>query len=460
MRRDDGKIGRRRFCALSAGAALTGAAVSQAHGVPRLPAKKEEAAEPTIRKCNRLGRTGFNVSDIALGFTRISDPDVVRYAFDHGVNLFDTAEAYGSGKAERIIGQAMPHLDRKNLFIVTKLVLKRKESKESIVRRLGKCLERLKTGYVDALYMHSVKDLATINHAGFHQAVKELRAAGKVRFCGISSHGPKGKKGDSMERVLCAAAEDGRFDLMLLVYNHLNAAPGEKILAACKAKQVGATLMKVSPAVVKLPPVIDPKALTRGQQAIVEIMARRKGVDHARATANLVERFAKKRAELLKKKAKIDAFIARHQTKNRAQLAWKSVQWALRNPDAHCVCVSMNSFDMVNEYVSLSGRPLSFLGARALHRHAAAEGAGHCRVGCAACADACPRALPVSTIMRYTYYFQQQRRQEHAMQKYAAISDGDDLCRGCDGSPCRGACPHGVDVQLQLAFAHRMLSHS
>jgi len=469
---DDNKIARRRFITVGAGAALTGAVAGCAHAPPptsaKEPAAKEPepaaqdkpAAAPKIAKFNRLGRTGFQVSDISMGCGRIAEPDVVRYAFDHGVNFLDTAETYGNGDSERTIGAAMPNLKRKELFIITKLVLKPDEAAASIVQRLGKCLERLKTGHVDALYMHSVTDLAMINHAGFHQAVKELRAAGKVRFCGISSHGPRAKKGDSMEKVLCAAAADGRFDLMLLVYNYLNAEAGQKVLSACKAKDVGATLMKVSPAVLKLP-TLDPEALTDEQEQLVAMLAGR-GKDRAAAIAYMQKRYAYARARQGKRQGDVDAFVTRHGVKTEDDLAHRSVQWTLRNPDAHTVCVSMPDFDALNAYLPLSGNPLTTAGVQALERDAAMAARAHCRVGCAACAEACPRALPASTVMRYTYYFQQQRRQKLAMQKYSALTGGSDAapCDGCDGRPCLGSCPHGVDVQLQLAVAHKLLTLS
>ena len=73
-----------------------------------------------------------------------------------------------------------------------------------------------------------------------HHLAEEMtrfKAEGKLKYAGVSSHGPRGS-GDSMERVLCAAAEDGRFDLMLLVYNFMNREAGEKILKACKKNNV------------------------------------------------------------------------------------------------------------------------------------------------------------------------------------------------------------------------------
>ena len=476
---DEKKIARRRF--LTAGAALTGAVTLAGCAHTRAPAdpgpkpdppppeaaeqpadgdaeepEDEDAGEAKIRKYNRLGRTGFQVSDISMGCGRIAEPDVVRYAFDHGINYLDTAETYGNGDSERTIGEAMPNLRREELFISTKLVLKPNEAAASIVQRLGKCLERLKTEHVDALYMHSITDKAMLNHAGFHKAFKELRAAGKVRFCGVSSHGPRGEKGDSMEDVLCAAAADGRFDLMLLVYNYLNHAAGQKVLDACKAKDVGVTLMKTAPALLTLP-TLDPKALTDEQEMLVKLLAGR-GMNRKAAIAYMQKRYTRMRTEQGKRQGDVDSFVARHGVKTEDDLAHRSVQWVLRNPDVHTVCVSLPDFDALNAYLPLSARALTVAELRQLEHHAAASSNLHCRVGCTDCAGACPRSLPASTIMRYSYYFQQQGREKLAMQKYAALAGGSDPCAGCDGRPCSGACPHGVDVQLQLSVAHRLLS--
>jgi RNase P/RNase MRP subunit p30 len=50
-----------------------------------------------------------------------------------------------------------------------------------------------------------------------------------------------------MDKVLQAAAEDGRFDVMLFVYNFLQQEQGQRVLKACKENNVGATLMKTNP---------------------------------------------------------------------------------------------------------------------------------------------------------------------------------------------------------------------
>ena len=448
-----GRLPRRLF--LGAGAAgLTGALAACG---PRPPAVETPASveAPRVRGHRVLGRTGFSVSDIGLGCTRLEEPAVLRHACDRGVNFIDTAERYGNGGAERALGEAMPYLDRKKLFIVTKLKVRPDETEQSIRQRYAACLQRMRTPHADALYLHAVSDAALVKHLGFHAAVKKLKADGKLRFAGISSHGPRHQKGDPMERVLLAAAEDGRFDLMLMVYNFLNRAPAERVMAACKARNLGVTLMKVTPAALR-PLSFDPNhPAPEHQRALKHFKSR--GKTHEQAVAELQQRLVHMRAKLKRHKPALDAFLKRHGVRTRQQLETASVQWALRNKDAHTVCVSMADFDKVDRMVPVSGAPLSTAGATFLHDYAAAHGGSHCRHGCTACARACPAGVPVSTVMRYAYYFAQPQRQKLAMQKYLALgADNAAACVGC-AAPCGDACPHGLAIQAQLMTAHELL---
>ena len=60
----------------------------------------EEKPKAVITNFRKLGRTGFDVSDINMGGTRVKDANVYRYAYDHGVNYFDCAEVYFRGEGE------------------------------------------------------------------------------------------------------------------------------------------------------------------------------------------------------------------------------------------------------------------------------------------------------------------------------------------------------------------------
>lgn|GEM_PF-5219571 len=76
--------------------------------------------EGKIKQYRILGRTGFLVSDIAVGYGPTSS-DIVRVAYDKGISYFDTGEPYGNGDAERQIGKVMQIMERKNIWITTKL---------------------------------------------------------------------------------------------------------------------------------------------------------------------------------------------------------------------------------------------------------------------------------------------------------------------------------------------------
>jgi uncharacterized protein len=467
---DRPQVPRRQFLAAGgAGAAalIAGCATTPPpQPAPLAPRPAAAAAQPVdasppagkarIRAFRTLGRTGFRVSEVSLGCGRISDPNLVRYAYDRGVNFFDTAEGYGSGDSERMIGAAMPHLERKKVFIATKLKIKPADTEQTLLERFGRCLGRMKTDYADALYMHSVTDVREVKHAAFHAAAKRLKAAGKLKYTGISSHGPRGKKGDPMDRVLLAAVEDGRFDLMLLVYSFMNSAPGEKVLAACKAKNVGATLMKTAPARLKLQP-FNPDDPSDEHTMLLSLMTKG-GLSQAEAVDKLKARIAGKREELKRNKATIDAFVARHGIKTEEKLREKSVLWTLNNPNLSTVCVSMNDFEAMDAFIPLAGAKLSAADDARLRGWRAAFGSEYCRHGCTACAAACPHDVPVSTVMRYAYYADQ-GSQRHAMRKYAAL-EGDAAplrCLDCD-APCVGACPHGLAVPTQLLAAHAQLT--
>ena len=212
----------------------------------------DTGSEPKIREYRMLGRTGFKVSDISFGAGNLNNPDVLNAALDMGINYIDTAEHYARGNSERTIGEVINRHDRKKLFITSKLNFSMGSStKQGLKDRFTKCLERLQTDYIDCFMIHMTPAAEQVKHEPYHELVKELKAEGKIRFTGLSNHGTEHKLAgpikDEMEKVVLAAAEDGRFDVVLFVYNFIQKEQGEKILKACKEKNMGTTLMKVNP---------------------------------------------------------------------------------------------------------------------------------------------------------------------------------------------------------------------
>jgi predicted aldo/keto reductase-like oxidoreductase len=265
--------------------------------------------------------------------------------------------------------------------------------------------------------MHHTPTVEFLDHPGYHAAIERLKAEGRVKFAGVSYHGPSRTGQGNMAEVLTAAAEDGRFDMMLFVYNFMNSAQGDQILAACKANNVGTTIMKSAPGVLHYDS-FDPESMTEEQRSFAERYGLRTG----------------------------------------DQLRLGSIQWVLQNPDAHTVCISLNDFDNIDRVVAISGTNLSDSDAELLNRIARSVDSKYCRHGCVECAGACPQEVPVSRIMRYAYYFEVQGREKHAMSRYAQLAGTKaSACADCS-APCDAACPYGFQIRTQMGAAHRMLT--
>ncbi len=415
-------ISRRNFVRAGGATIAGGIAVSAtpaSAGASRSPGSLGgiDRQEPHIQTYRTLGRTGWRVSDIGFGTGPLREPSLVRAAFDKGVNYFDTAESYGNGAAERAIGEAIPHIGRENIFIATKAVFRGGETEEEVANRIRQSLERLNTDYIDAFSLHHTPTVEFLDHPGYHAAIERMKAEGRVKFGGVSYHGPSRTGQGNMSDVLLAAAEDGRFDMMLFVYNYMNREGGEQVLAACKANNVGATIMKSAPGVLHYDK-FDPDNMSE------------------------VER----------------EFTERFGLRTDDQLRFGSIQWVLQNPDAHTVCISLNDFDNIDRVVAISGTSLSEADEQMLEELGRVSNSRYCRHGCVECAGACPNEVPVSRIMRYAYYFEGQGREKHAMSRYASLASAKGSTCGDCTAPCNGACPHGFEIKPRMLAAHSMLT--
>jgi len=438
-------LSRRNFFKVG-GFAVAGSTLSLPKGM-----KKNQDGEVKIQKYRRLGRTGFMASDIGWG-SAPNNSNVIRYAYDKGVNYFDSAEVYGNGEGERLIGEAMPHMDRKKIWITTKIHFNLNETEEKILDRFSKCQERLKTDYVDAFYIHAADSVEKLSHKGFHSAIEKLKAEGRVRHAGVSCHGPEGDEGDSMEKILTAAAGDGRFDLMLLVYNFMNKDAAEKVIAACKKNDVGVTIMKTSPGILKVD-TFNPENPTEDQSQYIDRL-----VSRGRSKEEAFDRIKGMIAEQQEDYEKTKPFAEKYKIKTDSQLRLASLQWVLNNPDICTVCMRIKDFDGVDMILPMSGTKLSRANHRFLRDFEYAFSNQYCRHGCRDCMDRCPHKLPVSTIMRYSYYFAMQGREKESMIKYAGLNGHDaSFCFNCD-APCKRGCPYGVSIQANLVNAHSLLT--
>jgi predicted aldo/keto reductase-like oxidoreductase len=255
-----------------------------------------------------------------------------------------------------------------------------------------------------------------------------------------------------MEKVLGAAIEDGRFDLMLFSYNFMNFEEPERVLALAKEKNIGTTAMKTAPGSSD-PPEFDPENPTDEFLGYIEKMEKQ-GMSREEAIQGIKDWIAGSKDAY----EKTAPFREKYGLTDRIELRDTAIKWVLQNEDMHTVCVSMSDFEQVERFVALSGQKLKMAENRYLDEYRLAHNGLYCRHGCSECFGKCPEGLPVSTIMRYSYYFTGQGREKEAMGKYARLDDRNGArCLGCS-APCAGACPHGLDIRASVLTAHSLLT--
>lgn len=140
-----------------------------------------------------LGRTAREISIVGypgLALSRVAQPEAnraVRLAFEHGVNYYDVAPAYGD--AEVKLGPAIADLPRDQLFLSSKT--KRRDA-AGAREELERSLVRLGTDHLDLYQMHVMSTKAEVEQAfgpgGAFETLLAARKEGKVRWLGFSAH--------------------------------------------------------------------------------------------------------------------------------------------------------------------------------------------------------------------------------------------------------------------------------
>lgn len=142
-----------------------------------------------------LGNTGIRIPAIVQGTTGIGsydnfNPDsvkerikVLKTGIDLGLNFIDTAELYGGGFAEEVVGQTIRGI-RENIFLASKFNPK-KDVYKSVIDSVENSLRRLNTDYIDLYQIHWPNPSIPIEEV--MNALYKLVKVGKIRFVGVSN---------------------------------------------------------------------------------------------------------------------------------------------------------------------------------------------------------------------------------------------------------------------------------
>lgn len=147
----------------------------------------------------RLGRSGLKVSEVALGgwlthgrtLEDGATTNIVRRAFELGINFFDTADVYHRGEAEKALAKAIQGIRRSDLVIATKCFFPMSDgpndrglSRKHITESCHASLRRLMVDYVDLYQFHRFDEETPVEETVM--AVNDLIRQGKVLYWGVS----------------------------------------------------------------------------------------------------------------------------------------------------------------------------------------------------------------------------------------------------------------------------------
>src|SRR5215213_9424445 len=223
------------------------AEVSGRSRVPSPPARISACTphEDTVLAMDKreLGDSGLKVSTVALGswltysggIGREQTEACTRAAFDAGITLFDTANAYGTGASEQAWGEILSDYPREEYVLATKVYFPmgprdRGLSRKQILKQIDASLERLRTDYVDLYQCHRYDDTVPLQET--MGALSEVVEAGKARHIGFSEW--------PAERIQEALDIPGvvKFVSSQPQYSALWRAPEKEVIPLCEANGI------------------------------------------------------------------------------------------------------------------------------------------------------------------------------------------------------------------------------
>ena len=201
----------------------------------------------------KLGRTGFEVSEIGAGLWGMSgwsgsndeeSLSSLQKAVDLGCNFFDTAWAYGEGKSDGLLGQILAGNKGKRIYAASKIPPKNQKWPASakyayrdvfpaahVFDYADRIRKQLRTDSIDLLQFH-VWDDAWAGDTEFRETIEKLKTKGTIRFFGLSLNRWEPENG-------IAALHTGLVDTVQVIYNVFDQAPEDKLFPMCRESDIG-----------------------------------------------------------------------------------------------------------------------------------------------------------------------------------------------------------------------------
>lgn len=207
-----------------------------------------------------FGRTGWNISEVSFGawqlggqWGRVDDDASVRTlldAYEHGINFVDTAEMYGSGHSEEVVGRSLREWSGERIYVATKVQpvrwphpsvadpdISAGYPEDYLRAQVDRSLRRLGVERLDLLQLHCWMP-SGMQDRMWLDVLRDLQAAGKIDKIGVSLRDYRADEG-------VAIAESGLIDSIQVIYNIFEQKP-EQALFAATAKTETAIIARVA----------------------------------------------------------------------------------------------------------------------------------------------------------------------------------------------------------------------
>jgi len=191
----------------------------------------------------KLGSSDLEVSEISLGswltysggVEREQAKACVQAAFDAGINFIDTANVYGRGAAETLLGEVLAGYERSSYVLATKVFFPMSGSDsglsaEQIHKQIDASLQRLQTDHVDLYQCHRYDDQTPLEET--MAALTEVVQAGKARYIGFSEWPV-----EKIEASLAVAGAE-RWVSSQPQYSMIWRAPEAEVIPLCEREQI------------------------------------------------------------------------------------------------------------------------------------------------------------------------------------------------------------------------------
>jgi hypothetical protein len=378
-------------------AGLAGAAVLPA--VLRAERKTGEEKEDNRKIVYRvLGKTGIKVPIVSIG-AQAKDPAVYKAALDAGLTHFDTANRYGSGQHETMIGEIVSGLPRESFLITTKVyqpldqktgLYKKEATTENFISDAEEGLKRLGVEYVDILLLHALAQKGAVMYEPALEALQKLKQDGKVRAIGVSTH-------TNEAEVIDAVTESGVHDIVLTAYNFRQPHRADMNAAIARAAKAGIGVIAM-----------------KTQAGVYWDKERRQKIDMKAA-----------------------------------------LKWVLQNENVHTSIPGFETFEQLEEDLSaMENLKMTEEEKEALEvgMRTGAEGL-YCSQ-CGMCRDQCGRGFDIPSLMRSYMYAYGYRDLAMAKRAAAPVINSGIPCADC--ADCSVRCTMGFDVKDKIADIARL----